>query len=55
MIKKRTKKEQQRIDEIAELDPCSACNGNGVYHAGFKFWATCKECGGDRYVKPRQK
>ena len=45
-----SKKEQQRLDELAEKEPCQACNAQGVYKAGFKFWKTCQECEGKKYV-----
>lgn len=30
---------------------CPECDGRGVYEAGFKHWATCKECRGKKYIE----
>lgn len=47
---RRSKKEIERIEELAELTPCTECAGQGVYKADFKYWKTCPECKGKKYI-----
>ena len=47
---RRSKKEIERMLELEKKIPCAYCKGTGVYEAGFKYWKTCPECHGDKYV-----